>query len=984
MQQFIACSRDAFFFGEPDEIVLRNYDYLLPEDCLPLNQVRLLVSDPTYGYRYKLLWDGISSFVEDHLIKDLELPGYWGKWDRDYYVALVVIANGLLFVEVRQSRNAKGGGLELVEPAGSLHIQFYLPATASGFGIVDQSPFIWPAVGRASDIPEDLTTSDLSLAAQWLNDCMAGSGKHHNCRIDKEPPFLPTRVIDVGSSDGEARLYISHPGEKAHYIALSHCWGGMVPIMNTVATMHELVERLPLEIPKTFADGIAVTRTMGQRYLWIDSLCILQDSASDWIDESTKMDQVYSQALFTIVADAAENSSSGFLAPPARSVRKHKTLLCNLPTSPDGTSPYAEIHIRDRGDLAFQLPYHDHYADNGSETVSLYFSHHSEIPPPIRSKLSTRAWAFQERLLSPRTLHFGPSEMAWECRALCACECSATNERTSRITSLLKGSIAIQPSLATTTESKSPQSVLRSMNNSWQREIVEEYTRLDLTRAADRLSALAGIATKALSLRPDDQYIFGMWRNTIRECLSWYTTPDHPSHRLRPVFESESPAPSWSWMSVSGQIKHARIASVPSDASFIDVLDVHNAPDQLASQSRGCGWCILAEGYLVPIQSVWFQPCKEVMVEDCTWESWSTACYRVKWPLNVRLPENCVVIPDVHHAVAVSDTSIKLDRLDGLEDLADMELVMLLTALSKGVVFGLVLKRRGVGAVVGSGMDLLKVDASDLEDARDDFDKVLGHAGGDPDGNLDEYERVGFVNGMDSLGSVIVCWSSTPQSIEPLFDVDWEPDEGVEGILEGAGIRRSKGHSLEKRAHKDSKFPEYGAMCYSRVGLGHCVVVFKMGRDSERAKITTSCFQWVDDGLDVHEDVKRSVKIAPWCGPALVTLKPMPSKVTQESHLKFSYGGTLTNNEVILFPIITALDKDPSNLHKSALTERSGIFNIWSNIKILARSTKYEELVTATHQEASLAPEPVVKEVYELPEIVVLKSKDLKDAVARR
>jgi hypothetical protein len=86
----------------------------------------------------------------------------------------------------------------------------------------------------------------------------------------------------------------------------------------------------------------------------------------------------------------------------------------------------------------------------------------------------------------------------------------------------------------------------------------------------------------------------------------------------------------------------------------------------------------------------------------------------------------------------------------------------------------------------------LKVDASDLEDARDDFDKVLGHAGGDPDGNLDEYERVGFVNGMDSLGSVIVCWSSTPQSIEPLFDVDWEPDEGVEGILEGAGIRRSK------------------------------------------------------------------------------------------------------------------------------------------------------------------------------------------------
>ena len=90
-------------------------------------------------------------------------------------------------------------------------------------------------------------------------------------------------MVDVGSSDADTRLHISHTGEKSNYVALSHCWGGVVPIMTTTSTIGEFVRRLPSEMPKTFADAIAVTRTMGQRYLWIDSLCILQDSADDWV-----------------------------------------------------------------------------------------------------------------------------------------------------------------------------------------------------------------------------------------------------------------------------------------------------------------------------------------------------------------------------------------------------------------------------------------------------------------------------------------------------------------------------------------------------------------------------------------------------------------------------------------------------------------------------------------------------------------------------
>lgn len=215
----------------------------------------------------------------------------------------------------------------------------------------DQSSFIWPAIGRAYDILAGISRSELTLAGSWLNDCITRKGKHQNCGKNEDPPLLPTRVIDVGSSD--ANLHISHTGEKSHYIVLGHCWGGVVPIMTTTSTIHGFMRRLPLEMPKTFADAIAVTRTMGQRYLWIDSLCILQDLVDDWIAESSYMDQVYSQALFTIVADAVEGSTSGFLKPPARNVRKTSLVICDRTNLTDGTALHTAVHIRERGDLAF-------------------------------------------------------------------------------------------------------------------------------------------------------------------------------------------------------------------------------------------------------------------------------------------------------------------------------------------------------------------------------------------------------------------------------------------------------------------------------------------------------------------------------------------------------------------------------------------------------------------------------------------------------
>lgn len=554
---------------------------------------------------------------------------------------------------------------------------------------------------------------------------------------------MPTRVIDVGSDNTDVHLHISHAGEKGRWVALSHCWGNAVPIKTTTSTIDEFAEGLPAQMPKTFADAIFVTRALGQRYLWIDSLCIIQDSSDDWMAESSLMNQVYSQALFTIVADAAEDSTSGFLQPPARQAKETSVVHYDLGAAAAENDPACRgvVHVRERGELAFQLPYHD-------------FRESSRSEEPICSKLSTRAWAFQERLLSPRTLHFGPSEMAWECRALCSCECSATNERTSLVTSLLKGSIALQPSPLL--QELSTQQILRHLDNAWRADVVEEYTRLDLTVGTDRLHALAGVASRALSMRPGDQYIAGLWRNTLADGLSWYTHNAHASIRLpgKNAPPGWSSPPSWSWAGVSGKIRHAQRAGAPIGAPLVKVLSVNYQPSTASPMGAGPRRpaFLLAWGYVVPIQNFWFQRSEDLPSDDHFGSEYVKlrSCYRVSWPPSVNLPGNCVAMMDVHKLSPSFDGKPLLNRLEGAEPESD--LVMLLTALVDDEVYGLILQRCEISGAVPA------------------------------------YKRVGFINGTDYLRDLVRC-DSTSASYYPISEGFWfyEKDLGIGPILGGIG-----------------------------------------------------------------------------------------------------------------------------------------------------------------------------------------------------
>ncbi len=90
------------------------------------------------------------------------------------------------------------------------------------------------------------------------------------------PPILPTRVIHVGCPDQRRppRL-VETRGMRAHYIALSHCWGAPAfhPPMTTKLTLSDhLIGIQWVLFPRTFQDAITATRRLGFDYIWIDSL----------------------------------------------------------------------------------------------------------------------------------------------------------------------------------------------------------------------------------------------------------------------------------------------------------------------------------------------------------------------------------------------------------------------------------------------------------------------------------------------------------------------------------------------------------------------------------------------------------------------------------------------------------------------------------------------------------------------------------------
>ncbi|KAH6713366.1 heterokaryon incompatibility protein-domain-containing protein [Leptodontidium sp. MPI-SDFR-AT-0119] len=185
----------------------------------------------------------------------------------------------------------------------------------------DSAPKLTPYISSHRPLHDSGSPHAFGLMGEWFQNCKSN---HPVCRQTissetmsaSERHKLPTRLVDVGppGSNVEPCLVETTGHPDGQWVALSHCWGE-VQNHPLKTTRDNLVERLagipPSSMPKSFMDAVAVTKALGLRYIWIDSLCIIQEDEDDWLAESKHMGSVYEEAVLTIAASSAENSTKG-------------------------------------------------------------------------------------------------------------------------------------------------------------------------------------------------------------------------------------------------------------------------------------------------------------------------------------------------------------------------------------------------------------------------------------------------------------------------------------------------------------------------------------------------------------------------------------------------------------------------------------------------------------------------------------------------
>lgn len=317
---------------------------------------------------------------------------------------------------------------------------------------------------------------------------------HEECRRSYSD-FHPKRLLDVGSEKFSSLKLIDDQFLAAPYLALSHCWGDHQPLTTTSQTLEQGKYSIEWSsLPPVFRDAITVTRELGVQYLWIDCLCILQDSVRDWEEQASQMGQIYSNSYVTILAASSPSSLVPFLT-------SQETIVCEGVNLRFGKDHY--VGVRKIGGT-------DHRDQ----------------------RLHYRGWAFQEEILSTRIIRFTLKEVKWECQALSSCECGA------------------HP-LYDTKKAENLQRTNSNIQQHWLY-LVEQYSCRSLTFSFDKLPAVAGIAAAAHQ-KFGYRYLAGFWEETLLRDLAWRSkaasTPETPrdiSQRL----------PTFSWVSVDEKIDY--------------------------------------------------------------------------------------------------------------------------------------------------------------------------------------------------------------------------------------------------------------------------------------------------------------------------------------------------------------------------------------------------------------------------------------------
>jgi hypothetical protein len=417
-------------------------------------------------------------------------------------------------------------------------------------------------LGTAVNIFERSDSDDCFM---FIKSCIRNCTENHS-KCQRSVVQLPRRVLDLGDSSLKAdersssiKLWETNQ-QSERYAALSYCWGSPDGILKTEKeTINQLKHSVDWErLPKVIQDAISVTRRLGIRYIWIDSLCIVQDDREDWKTEASKMHSIYRNAFVTIAAVSSSSAKEAFLGQRKIDV---KSVSLNFRGHLTGNEK-PKISLRGLGAKLFRPWSRDRKSTvnarrtNRVSAQSGVGTWQSSIENSTSSifqgPLSERGWTLQERALSTRIIHFTDEGIRWEC----------LNQTLSEDLRFCPPSFISK--LSELTHSGTNRSAnLHRVHGFW-RYMLMEYTSRKLTFRSDLLPALSGVAAQMHELQ-GSTYLAGLWKDHIIEDLCWWTIPDHRSKRdckkiadvgylnLDPNHDT---LPTWSWISVQQPIAY--------------------------------------------------------------------------------------------------------------------------------------------------------------------------------------------------------------------------------------------------------------------------------------------------------------------------------------------------------------------------------------------------------------------------------------------
>jgi hypothetical protein len=375
----------------------------------------------------------------------------------------------------------------------------------------------------------------------WLEECEG----HVCCSDSRRDSNLPTRVIEVSPPGRQHPRLLESGNLRGVYATLSYCWGKTPFSTLTRSNYGQLVEELDLPaLPATIRHAISAARDISIPYLWIDALCIIQDSEEDKVREIAGMKHIYDSSALTIVAASAKSVFDGFLYPRVYSEPSH-TIPVRIRPGIFGTMSVNEL------DAA---------------------CYDERLEP-----LAKRAWTMQEQLLAQRTLTFTTHTMMWRCHVgtrnfgdslYFPLDLDAGYNDNDDKYSLNLDSLLLSEDEAHLQRDKALSCWLR---------LVTAYSLRAASKERDKLNALAGIASHPSFTRAlGPGYFAGLWRYNLARQLTWRTSNWHRTLAEDDTFVFYRPvkyrAPSWSWASLEGGVVHFDFSYDDKDEDVPDVI----------------------------------------------------------------------------------------------------------------------------------------------------------------------------------------------------------------------------------------------------------------------------------------------------------------------------------------------------------------------------------------------------------------------------